>query len=81
MIFAQPDAAAVAGTWDEVRDQLAESFPRLGPSMGEAKAEGLAFTAFPGALIEDLVRGPVGTGEYGDQARTASRVCSLTTLL
>jgi putative transposase len=48
-IFAQPDAATVAATWDEVRDQLAKSFPRIGPLMDEAKAEVLAFTAFPRA--------------------------------
>jgi len=46
-IFAQPDAATVAATWDEVRDQLAKSFPRIGPLMDEAKAEVLAFTGFP----------------------------------
>jgi putative transposase len=46
-IFAQPDAATVASTWDEVRDQLAKSFPRIGALMDEAKAEVLAFTAFP----------------------------------
>jgi putative transposase len=48
-IFAQPDAATVAATWDEVRDQLGKSFPRIGPLMDEAKAEVLAFTAFPRA--------------------------------
>jgi putative transposase len=46
-IFAQPDAQTVAATWDQVRDQLAKSFPRIGPLMDEAKAEVLAFTAFP----------------------------------
>jgi putative transposase len=46
-IFAQPDAVTVGATWDEVRDQLAKSFPKIGPLMDEAKAEVLAFTAFP----------------------------------
>jgi putative transposase len=46
-IFAQPDATTVAATWDEVRDQLAKSFPKIGPLMDDAKAEVLAFTAFP----------------------------------
>jgi putative transposase len=46
-IFAQPDAVTVAATWDEVRDQLAKSFPKIGPLMDEAKIEVLAFTAFP----------------------------------
>ena len=48
-IFAQPDADTVASTWDEVRDQLAARFPKIGPLMDGAKAEVLAFTAFPRA--------------------------------
>ena len=46
-IFAQPDPATVAATWDSVRDQLAAAFPKIGPLMDEAKPEVLAFTAFP----------------------------------
>ncbi len=46
-IFAQPDPATVAKTWDTVRDQLAHTFPKIGPLMDEAKTEVLAFTAFP----------------------------------
>jgi putative transposase len=46
-IFAQPDAATVAATWDTVRDQLAAAFPKIGPLMDDAKTEVLAFTAFP----------------------------------
>jgi putative transposase len=45
-IFAQPDPEAVSRAWDEVRDQLATSFPKVGPLMDDAKAEVLAFTAF-----------------------------------
>jgi transposase-like protein len=48
-IFAQPDADAVSSTWDEVRDQLASRFPKIGPLMDGAKTEVLAFTAFPRA--------------------------------
>jgi len=48
-IFAQPEIEAVSNTWDEVRDQLAKSFPNVGPLMDDAKAEVLAFTAFPKA--------------------------------
>ena len=48
-IFAQPDTDAVAQSWDEVRDQLAERFPRIGPLMDEARAEVLAFATFPRA--------------------------------
>ena len=48
-IFAQPDADAVAATWDQVRDQLAARFPKIAPLMDGAKAEVLAFTGFPRA--------------------------------
>jgi hypothetical protein len=46
-IFAQPDAGTVAATWQEVRDQFAARFPKIGPLMDAAKTEVLAFTAFP----------------------------------
>ena len=48
-IFAQPDKAAVAAAWDEVHDRLANTFPKIGPLMDDAKTEVLAFTAFPKA--------------------------------
>jgi len=48
-IFAQPDADAVTGAWDQVADQLATSFAKIGPLMASAKAEVLAFAAFPRA--------------------------------
>jgi transposase-like protein len=47
MIFAQPTAEDVHAAWDKTRDELAARFPKLGPLMDEAKAEVLAFTAFP----------------------------------
>jgi transposase-like protein len=48
-IFAQPNPEAAAQTWDTVRDQFAAGFPKIGPLMDDAKAEVLAFTAFPRA--------------------------------
>ena len=39
----------MATTWDQVRDQLAGRFPKIGPLMDDAKAEVLAFNAFPRA--------------------------------
>jgi putative transposase len=44
MIFAQPDPDAVQATWDEVRDRLAVSFPKIGPLMDDAKDAVLAST-------------------------------------
>ena len=48
-IFAQPDADAVTEAWDQVADQHAASFAKIGPLMAGAKAEVLAFAAFPRA--------------------------------
>jgi putative transposase len=46
-IFAQPDPDTVTSTWDQVRDQLGDRFPKIGLLMDDAKAEVLAFAAFP----------------------------------
>jgi len=48
-IFAQTKAADVHAAWDKTRDEFAARFPKRGPLMDEAKAEVLAFTAFPRA--------------------------------
>ena len=48
-IFAQPDATAVTEAWDQVTDQLAASFAKVGPLMAGARTEVLAFAAFPRA--------------------------------
>ena len=48
-IFAQPDPDTVSSTWDQVRDQLGDRFPKIAVLMDDAKAEVLAFTAFPRA--------------------------------
>jgi putative transposase len=48
-IFAQPDPDSMAVTWNQVRDQLAGRFPKIGPPMDDAKDEVLAFNTFPRA--------------------------------
>jgi transposase-like protein len=48
-IFAQPDPAAVDATWDRVRDQLADRFPKVAVLMDAGKVEVLAFAGFPRA--------------------------------
>ena len=48
-IFAQPDPATVAATWDQVRDQLGARFPKIATLMDNGRAEVLAFTSFPKA--------------------------------
>jgi putative transposase len=49
MIFARPDAATVSSTWDQVRDQLGDRFPKIAGLMDDATTEVLAFTGFPRA--------------------------------
>jgi transposase-like protein len=46
-IFAQPDSDTVAATWNQVRDQLGDRFPKIAGLMDDAQAEVLAFAAFP----------------------------------
>jgi transposase-like protein len=48
-IFAQPDADTVSATWDQVHDQLAARFPKIGDLMDAGKTEVLAFSGFPKA--------------------------------
>jgi len=43
------DPATVAATWDQVRDQLGDRFPKIATLMDDAKAEVLAFSSFPRA--------------------------------
>ena len=47
MIFAQAKPADIDAAWDKTRDEFAARWPKIGPYMDEAKAEVLAFTAFP----------------------------------
>jgi putative transposase len=55
MVFAQPDPKAVRATSEEVRDRLADSFPKIGPLMDDAKAEVLAFTSLPKAHWQKIL--------------------------
>lgn len=48
-IFAHADPAEVSAQWDRVADTLTASFPKVAAMMGGAKADVLAFTAFPKA--------------------------------
>jgi len=46
-IYDQPDAAAVHAQFDRVVDALAEKLPKVAEHLEEARADILAFTAFP----------------------------------
>lgn len=47
MIFAQAKPADIDAAWDRTRDEFAARWPNIGPYMDDAKAEVLAFNAFP----------------------------------
>ena len=64
-----PTPATVASTWDEVRDQLAARFPKIGAADGRRQSRSARLRRLPaGALDEDLVDEPARAGQQGDQA-------------
>jgi transposase-like protein len=69
-IFARPDTATVGATWNEVRDQLAGRFPKIGTLMDAAKADVLAFTAFPRSQWPKIVTVRFGPNR---RSRTGTR--------
>ena len=48
-VFAHTEPCEAAAQWDTTADSLAGSFPKVAAMMNEAKADVLAFTAFPRA--------------------------------
>jgi len=46
-VFAQPDAVSVGEQLDEIVERLSPRFPTVAAMLAEAKADILAFTAFP----------------------------------
>ena len=48
-IFAQPDAGAVADAWDQVTDQLAARFAKIGPAHGQRQNRGPRLRHLPRA--------------------------------
>jgi putative transposase len=48
-VFAQNTREEVEAAWDKARDEFAARWPKTGPLMDTAKAEVLAFAAFPRA--------------------------------
>ena len=73
-IFAQPDADTVSPTWDQVRDQLGDRFPKIAVLMDDAKTEVLAFTVLPAsALGEGVVDEPARAAQQGSEATRPRR--------
>jgi putative transposase len=46
-VYDQPDAASVHAQFDRVLDALSEKFPKVAEHLEDARADVLAFTAFP----------------------------------
>jgi transposase-like protein len=65
-IYDQPDAKSVAAQYDRVLDALTEKLPAVAAHLDAARADVLAFTAFPKEIVApDLVQ-PTGTAQPRD---------------
>ncbi len=53
-VYHQPDAASVSAQFDRVLDALAEKLPKVAEHLEEARADVLAFTAFPKELWRQI---------------------------
>jgi transposase-like protein len=53
-IFDQPDAAAVAAQFERVLDSISEKFPAAAEHLDDARADLLAFTAYPRELWRQI---------------------------
>jgi putative transposase len=66
-VYDQPDAAAVDAQFDRIVDTLAGKLPAVAEHLETARADLLAFTAFPkGNLAADLVQQPQRTPQPRD---------------
>ncbi len=73
-IFAQPDPDSMATTWEQVRDQLAARFPKIGPVDGRREGRGPGLQRLPpGALAQDLVDQPARAAQQGGQTPLPGR--------
>jgi len=53
-VYDQPDAASVAAQYDRILDALAQKLPAVAEHMDTARADVLAFTAFPKELWRQI---------------------------
>src|SRR4051812_34803766 len=66
-VYDQPDSVSVHAQFDRILDALAEKLPKVAEHLDSARADVLAFTAFPkGAVASDLVQHPSGAVEPRD---------------
>jgi transposase-like protein len=62
----QPDAASVHAQFDRIVDALADKLPKVAEHLDAARADILAFTAFPKELWRQIwSNNPKGTGQVG----------------
>jgi putative transposase len=67
-IFAQPDLTSMSRQWDKVQGELAARYPKIGTLMDQAKAEVLAFAAFPREHWRKIWSTNPRAAQQGDQA-------------
>jgi putative transposase len=66
-VYDQPDAHSVHAQFDRVLDAMADKLPRVAEHLEAARADVLAFTAFPKEVWRpDLVQQPQRTPQPGD---------------
>lgn len=67
-IFAHTEPEAVHEQWDQVADTLEAAYPKVAAMMREAKADVLAFTAFPTAHWQKIwSNNPIERPQQGNQ--------------
>ncbi len=65
-VYDQPDSAAVHAQYDRLLEAVADKLPKVAEHLDDARADVLAFTAFPKELAADLVQQPPRTAQPGD---------------
>ena len=73
-VFDQPDAESVAAQYDRIIDALADKLPKVADHLEHARADLLAFTAFPKQIWRQIwFEQPPGTAQQRDPASNRCR--------
>ncbi len=67
-VYDQPDAASVHAQFDRVLDALADKLPRVAEHLEAARADVLAFTAFPKEVWRQIWSNNPASGSTGRSA-------------
>ncbi len=72
-MYDQPDAASVAAQYDRILDALAQKLPAVADHLDTARADVLAFSAFPKELWRQIWSNTPRSGSTGDPAPNRRR--------